>query len=169
MKLNLYLLRTMTLTGMLFFLFYINRAVGQTNVKVTYLDNTEQDYSVNADGKLYFNSSNLIINTDQTTAPTTIPLSVIRKITFDQNGGTSSISEVSQGKADIRIFPNPADNYFELKTSRQDALKVHIYNTNGIVVSSGTYTDGSRVDISSLTTGIYVVVINNQSFKLAKL
>lgn len=152
----------------LIFVFSVAIASGQTTVKVTLLDNSEQNYAVVPDGKLWFDQGQFVINKDNSAAPITIPISTIRKITFGGEGDTSSVHELSNDKTDIRIFPNPANDYFELKTAVSEKLLVRIYNTNGVLVASNTFANGDQVDISQLSLGIYVVVINNQSFKLIK-
>lgn len=149
------------------FLFSAGWAHGQTDVKVTLLNNTEQVYSVEASGKLWFSNSNLIINANDVAAQITIPLSDIRIITFDDNT-TTGISETIKNKETVSIFPNPASDYFDIIASNSTKLNVRIFNTNGAQVASGIYESGKRVDVSRLSAGIYVVVVNNQSFKLIK-
>ncbi|MCZ2101244.1 MAG: T9SS type A sorting domain-containing protein [Chitinophagales bacterium] len=150
------------------FVFGAGIVSAQTTVKVTLLDNSEQNYAVVPDGKLWFDQGQFVINKDHDAAPITIPISTIRKITFGGDGDTSSVHELANDKTDIHIFPNPANDYFELKTAVSEKLLVRIYNTNGVLVASNTFANGDRVDISQLSLGIYVVVINNQSFKLIK-
>ncbi len=152
----------------LLFLFGAGWAHGQTTVKVMLHDSSEQSYSVEANGKLWFNSNSLVINTDNTGTEITIPLSDIRRITMEGTGGGTGINEVVKSQENIRIYPNPASSYFEVEASGHEKLNVRIFNTNGTLVASDTYTSGSRVNIAHLTTGIYVVVVNNQSFKLIK-
>lgn len=150
------------------FLFGAGLAYGQTPVKVTLLNSSEQFYSVQSTGKLWFDDSNLILNIDEVTVEATIPLSDIRKITFEERN-TSGVSTVVKDTETIRIFPNPASDYFDLVSSDSEKLNVRIFNTNGLQVESGVYESGKRVDVSHLNTGIYVVVVNNQSFKFIKL
>lgn len=64
-----------------FFLFAA-RGNAQTGILVTYYNGTEQAYSVATSGKLYFESSNLQIVLTDAATPVSIPVSIIRKITF---------------------------------------------------------------------------------------
>lgn len=169
MKVNLKFVKNTVLAGALFFLFGAGFATAQTPVKVTLLDNTEQNYTVESTGKIWFSGSNLVINTDNTLTPTTIPLSNIRKITFDGSGNTSGVKEVTKNKETISIFPNPTNDYFDIEAEGASSLSVYIYNTKGSQVAKGIYKSGERVNVSNLIPGIYVVVINNQSFKLIKI
>lgn len=107
-----------------------------------------------------------MINVDGVATPVSIPLSTIRTVTFD--GSTTGIANVANDNESIIIFPNPAENYFEVESAGTKKMIVRIFNTAGLQVAEGIYTSGSRIDITSLAKGIYIVVINNQSFKLTK-
>ena len=168
MLLFLNLVRSKGFATSLLLLFAAKFASGQTAVKVTFFNQTEQNYLIDSSGKIWFDSNNLIINTTNVAAQTTIPIADIRKITFDGDSTTTGINKVTANNEAISILPNPASNYFKIESSGGKNLDVRIYNTSGAQVASGTYASGNQVDISYLTTGIYVVVINKQSFKLIK-
>ena len=61
---------------------FASRAGAQTGILVTYYNGTQQGYSVATTGKLYFDNGNLQIAIDATTTPMSIPVAIIRKITF---------------------------------------------------------------------------------------
>ncbi|MBW7844703.1 MAG: T9SS type A sorting domain-containing protein [Bacteroidia bacterium] len=152
----------------LFLLLKVEFAIGQTELKVVLLDNTEQAYSIDSTGKLWFNSNNLTININDTIAPINIPLTEIRKITFVKSSVTTGISDVVKQNESISIFPNPTNSYFEVKTTGSKKLYIQIYNTSGSQVLSDVYDNSSKIDVSYLSAGIYTVIINNQTFKLIK-
>ncbi len=166
MKIHLKTHRSKVVATALFCLFSVGIALGQQSVKVTLQNNSVQVYSVDPDGKLWFNNSTLMINVDGVATPVSIPLSTIRTVTFD--GSTTGIANVANDNESIIIFPNPAENYFEVESAGTKKMIVRIFNTAGLQVAEGIYTSGSRIDITSLAKGIYIVVINNQSFKLTK-
>ena len=58
------------------------RAAAQTDILITYYTGTEQGYTVAESGKLYFENGNLLVKVSSTATATTIPVSIIRKITF---------------------------------------------------------------------------------------
>ncbi len=160
-----FLQKKILLIGMLCMLQSI--AFAQTAVYVTTVDGEVEEYVVESDGKLWFSGNNLAIKDDEI-GDILIPLSEIKKLTFQWNGGTIGVDDVAVNKDNILIFPNPAISYFELKSSSEITLNVRIYNTNGGLVLSGVYYNGSKVDVSNFASGIYVVVVNNQSFRLIK-
>ena len=63
-------------------LLFAGRVFSQTGIVVTYYDGSQQGYSITTSGKLYFGNGNLqILPTDASTT-VSIPVSIIRKITF---------------------------------------------------------------------------------------
>lgn len=70
-----------------FFVFLLNhpKSIAQSAINVTYYDGNVQPFSIETSGKLFFESNNLLVKLDANTAPTTIPISIIRKITFVNN------------------------------------------------------------------------------------
>lgn len=59
-------------------------------------------------------------------------------------------------------------NYFDIVAPNYSKLKISIFDTNGAMLISEIYENEKRVDVSNLSKGIYIVVVNNQSFKLIK-
>ena len=57
-------------------------AGAQTAILITYYNGTEQGYPVTTSGKLYFENGNLQIVSAAASAPVSIPVSIIRKVTF---------------------------------------------------------------------------------------
>ena len=149
-------------------LFNVIFAFGQSEVKVTLWDNTEQTFSVEPSGKLWFDISDLIINTDNVVARINISLSEIRKITLKERDPTSGSYETSDNTSSIHISPNPAGDYFDLIATGDIQINVRIFDTNGAQVASGKYESGNKVNIAHLKKGLYVVIVNNQSFNLIK-
>ncbi len=140
---------------------------GQTGVKLNLMDNSELNFTVETSGKLWFDNNHLIINADNVLTQESIPLSNIRKITFVEPG-TTDLSELALHAETILIYPNPANDNFNLLSSCTDKLNVRIFNTNGEQVANGSYESGNSIDISHLNAGLYVIIVNNQSFKLIK-
>ena len=66
-------------------LLFAVRLAAQTAVSVTYYNGTEQGYPVSASGKLYFENGNLQIISTGGSTPVSIPVSIIRKISFSNS------------------------------------------------------------------------------------
>ncbi len=140
---------------------------GQTAVHVMSLDNSVKTYNVKAEGKVWFDLGNMLIQEEKSTNVQSIDISSIRKVTLEEDATNGKNKITSDSK--IEIFPNPAKTYFDLKAIGQTNVDVQIFDSNGILQAKGLYKDGSRIDISCLEKGIYVVVANSRSLKLIKI
>ncbi|MFM2358684.1 MAG: hypothetical protein RLY16_677 [Bacteroidota bacterium] len=76
----------------LLLLFFCHHSFAQTGVKVTYYDETVQVFNVATSGKLYFETDNLLVQLSDAATPTTIPISIIRKITFTDTLSTLGVA-----------------------------------------------------------------------------
>ena len=137
---------------------------GQTEVKLTLLDNSETIYSVAAEGKLWFDNGNLLIDEHAGGTNATIPITAIRKITFKEKTSATRNESLKSEKAPF--YPNPVSDYLIFDFAINQKSDFTIYNTNGQIVTSGLSNSNDKVDLSGLQQGIYVLTINNQSFKL---
>lgn len=140
-------------------------AFSQTGIKVFYVSGTAQTFNVATTGALYFESDNLYIKTDGTMAPTTIPVGIIQKITFAEI--TTAITAIAD-KQKISLYPNPSSDFFRIGTSSTENLKVRVYSLTGQLVHQGIYVKEQSIDVSNLITGVYLVQINNSTFKFVK-
>lgn len=150
------------------FMFYTSFIHGQTLVTITYVNDSNYIYSLSPSGKLWFSSTELIINTSDTNSPIYIPILEIRKITFNDNDPNTESNQIVKNNETISIYPNPTNDYFDIVAPNYSKLKISIFDTNGAMLISEIYENEKRVDVSNLSKGIYIVVVNNQSFKLIK-
>lgn len=82
---------------------------------------------------------------------------------FEQNG-SNSISQVKSSANNLSIYPNPAET--QINFSENLSGKAIIYNTEGKVIKQ-TYVYGNSINISDLSSGVYIVAIEteNDSYK----
>lgn len=77
---------------------------------------------------------------------------------YDENGVPKGLSNSDFEKHDVSISPNPATDNINIKLSNGDKLlNVIVYSITGQQVYRGT--NSSRINISNLNSGIYVVEI----------
>lgn len=72
----------------------------------------------------------------------------------------------------VVVYPNPTESSILFK-SRENLSnqKVAVYNTNGQLVAEKTIQSDNSVDLSNLSSGIYVIQLSaqpNKSFKIIK-
>lgn len=63
----------------------------------------------------------------------------------------------------IKVYPNPADNYLNIKTD--EPCTVVIYNTMGMIVRELNFKDSSvyTINVADLAPGLYLVKIENKT------
>jgi len=138
----------------------------QSNVNITYYDGTVQGFSVAQAGKLYFETNNLYVKIDATTAPTTIPVTIIRKITFSST--PLSTPTFGENKNHLVLYPNPGSEVIRIKSDANEDLKIKIYSLTGQLVQQGVYLPNQDIDVSRLNSGFYLVQVNGLTIKFSK-
>ncbi|MBS1534910.1 MAG: T9SS type A sorting domain-containing protein [Bacteroidetes bacterium] len=154
---------TKTILGLL--LLFTAFAHAQTGVAVTYYDGNVQNFSVATSGKLYFDASNVLIKTDASvTTPTTIPVALIRKITFDSNLANETFETANS----LAMYPNPGADQVRISSKVDVPLKTQVYTLTGQLVMQGEYQPNQGIDVSGLTSGLYFFKINGVTLKFSK-
>lgn len=147
------------------FLLMVSFSFAQTGVTVTYYDGTTQGFNVTSAGKLYFASDNLYVKLDGTTTPTTIPVTIIRKITFSATLATTTFGE---NKNNLVLYPNPSSDIIRIKSYENEALKITIYSLQGQLVHQGVYQTDEDINVSNLSSGLYLIQVNGVTIKFSK-
>lgn len=98
------------------------------------------------------------------------------KLSFNSNGkvveqnitiSTAVLGTNDLSKSTVNLYPNPVENilYIEVK----DADKAEIYNITGAKITEKTLQKGkNQIDVSSLQKGVYIIKVNNSTFKVIK-
>jgi hypothetical protein len=159
-------LKLLSKSLLIFFLLTATLYFSQTGIRITYYNGTTQDYSIENSGKLYFSTTDLLVKTSSSATNVSIPMTIIRKITF-----TSSVlatQEIGQNKYKTQLYPNPTSDFIKITSDRNDRMKVKIYSSAGQIVHIGTYLPNESIDISNLTAGFYLVQVDQTILKLIK-
>lgn len=152
--------------ALLLLLLVTSFSFSQTGVVVTYYTGSTQNYTVATSGKLYFDATNLYLKVDgSATAPTTIPVTLIRKITFSNTLGTQTFEENAKN---LVLYPNPSGDYIRIKSNDFETLTTKMYSLTGQLVKQGSYQSDEDIDISDLASGLYFVQVNGSTLKFSK-
>lgn len=150
----------------LFFLLSVPLLKAQTtDVHITMTDGTVYSYTVYNNGKLYFESDQLIIH-ESFLQTATHPLSSVRKIIFDGDA-ESGISYLNNEEQGI-IYPNPTSGYITLE-GFSVPVHVTIFAIDGRMLLSKHILDNEKIDIQNFPSGLYLLKINDKIFKINKL
>ena len=89
---------------------------------------------------------------------------------YDVNGlincGSTKIS-VSNNK-EIEIFPNPSSDLLTIKFGNKKELNFKIFSSFGKIVMNGNINNNEIIDVSELDPQIYILKIDEKSYKLIK-
>jgi hypothetical protein len=136
----------------------------ETHLFVKQKNETLTSYELPNIAKLTFSNGNMIVERKDGNS-SSYSLANIRNLLFDI---PNSIVNVRNNN-DLSIYPNPANDYIIIDQSLNSGIisKVEILDIEGKVVLSkqiltGSANDMSRLDISTLKSGVYVcrVIVN---------
>ena len=127
-------------------------------------------YEMYDSGKMYFSGNSLVIETSESGENKQLvkfELADINKLLFfseetaSQNIGNNTLS--------LGIYPNPSSDYINVSLPTGENYPYNVFSANGSVVKTGQITNGGRIDIQSLTPGIYFLQIGNVYIKFSKI
>jgi len=97
----------------------------------------------------------------------TYALSTIKTLHFQMYPtGANDISLGSDTK--ISVYPNPANDLIYIKNASETTYFVAIYRIDGVLISQKQISSNQPINISDLTSGLYLIRIENQAFKFIK-
>ncbi len=148
MKINCICFKKCLLALAVCYFLFAGRGIAQTGILVTYYNGTEQGYSVATSGKLYFQNGNLQIAVTNASTPVSIPVSIIRKITF-------SPSTVPLRMVDFTIFNEKAQVRLTWTTANE-------VNTSHFVIERSA--DGTNYESIGQVTSLNISTGGNYNF-----
>ncbi len=122
-----------------------------------------QSFEIADNGKLYFQNDYLFIE-DGLNLPYSIPVSSIQKLSFAYIAGIQEIEA-----AGYKLYPNPASSYLKIFSQDNDLNHYQIFSSDGRMVLKGICRNDESVDIHTLPKGLYLVKVNDKTFKITKL
>lgn len=140
------------------------QAEAATNVTLVLKTGSELVYSVSEAGKVYFEGDNLLISQEGTEVNANVAINTIQKVLFDESVNYTPTVEAST----LSIYPTATNTEFYVSGLAAPA-QVTVYNVSGVVVLSQTVENGASISLNGLEKGLYLVRINNTTFKLTKI
>lgn len=138
----------------------------QTIMIVDIIDGVEQNIELSTASKISFQTDSIVILPRTGDATTMIyAITDIRKLAFDGSIVTG-LDTVEQPR--VTIYPNPVSDYFMINGIQKGNLPLKVFSLNGRVVIRGRYRYGSRVDVSSLASGLYLIQVGGDNCKFVK-
>ncbi|MDP4278443.1 MAG: T9SS type A sorting domain-containing protein [Bacteroidota bacterium] len=157
----------MKLTFLLFLSFSLLGIAGsyadnQKSLTIQTLDGSEKKVTVTEIRKLTFLNDQLIINyTDGASASQA--LSTINKLYFSTSTGLKQ--PVSNSR--LAVYPNPVAEMLTIINAAQQTNRLTLFSLDGTVITRKQFSSGEiQLDMSTLANGLYLLNINNQTFKI---
>ncbi len=135
-----------------------------TNLTVVYSNGQSDSYFENVT-QFSFSGGDLLIQQNGTVTP--ISRSIIRKLTLDDV--VSSSIETYEATTGIVVYPNPTSDKLFFATEQEQVVNVKIYSLHGQLLSQTEVNTSEAIDVSFLAKGIYIIKINELSYKFSKL
>lgn len=141
---------------------------GQSSSLVLKLtDGTTQTTALSSVRKLSFSGTSMILSFTSGSTQS-VEESLISKIMFSDV--SSAVEEVNKQSTDLSVYPNPSHEYIRICNLSDDATTYSLYNSEGHLIQSGQLTaSDTKITISQLPQGLYMVRINNTTLKFIKL
>lgn len=160
-------LLTMAFLATVFVVSVLSSATAQSLVQttdVTVVYNNSQSNSTFEDvSRFYFSNGNLVI--DQHGVETTIPVSTVRRLELD---AVTTEDVASWDESTVVVYPNPTSDRLYFSTGQQRDVLVTVYSLSGQLLQRQQVNTTECVDVSNLAKGIYVIRIDDQSYKFTK-
>ena len=135
--------------------------VWRQTIIVTTLDGTTMEYYLDNDTKVRIEKPNLVIETENVVL--NYELENMKQVRYGKKFVTDGIHSATIG-----------DNPFTLKDETlffkdlAENTQIGIYTTDGKTVVSRQCSGDASLSLNSLTAGMYIVKINNESYKILK-
>lgn len=168
---------TQTIAANDYAIFWANNSTDEanyTNFQLT--KNGESLYLVNPDSEIIDQVTYPFMQSDLSYArfPNGRGAFQIKKPTYKANNGDDStviaIDNLEINNNHFSIYPNPSSSYVQIN-SKNDNIKnltITIFDVLGKKVLSQAFKNKEQIDISKLNTGMYFVLLDNNSLKFIK-
>lgn len=84
------------------------------------------------------------------------PLPNIKKA-IEKLNSTLKINETDLKPFEIKVYPNPTSQYIQISSNLSDIVNYELFNMAGQLLKKGKTTNSTKIDISNLTKGIYLI------------
>ena len=135
----------------------------QNMTEIGYFDIFPNSDSAGYDGAWnvypYFASGNIMISSLWYSSPSYVPGFYLVK--------SSTLSIEENSLTTFNLYPNPSTNYVEINSPETPIFEIQIYDLSGKLIINNNYNSeiSINLNISSLSSGIYLLKINNQVTK----
>lgn len=117
------------------------------------------DLNTNSKYNIFFNAEGIWQNSNYDGSLMLHPL-------FKYNDAIIGVDEVENEKSTIKIYPNPSQGIFYVKTSQ--AIEAHVYDLLGNLVAHFPKQQHTSFNLNSLTNGVYFIHLTGEKNSLVE-
>ncbi|MBV6485144.1 MAG: hypothetical protein KFKLKKLM_01697 [Flavobacteriales bacterium] len=117
------------------------------------------DLNTNSKFNIFFNAEGIWQNSNYDGSLMLHPL-------FKYNDAIIGVDEVENEKSTIKIYPNPSQGIFYVKTSQ--AIEAHVYDLLGNLVAHFPKQQHTSFNLNSLTNGVYFIHLTGEKNSLVE-
>ena len=136
-----------------------------TDITVYYRSNATTDVMQDVK-KFYFEGENVVFKLGDG-ATTSIAMSSIKKMTLAYN--EPQFQDIEDISANEGFYPNPTSDMIYFNFNVDSEVSLQIFSSTGQLVMEKMLSSDGAVDVSSLSEGLYIVKINDRTYKFSKL
>lgn len=87
---------------------------------------------------------------------------------YDINGLRipTSVNPDHENISEIKIYPNPTNSFLNIELEMNKTLEYRLLDLTGQIILHASINNSSKLDVSKLNRGMYILRIGNQSFKI---
>ena len=116
--------------------------------------------------KFYFEDGNIIFKMlDETTV--VFAYADIKKMTLNYN--QPDLTDVEGTSVVDGVYPNPVSDVLYFNFAGNQEMSIQIFSATGQLVKSEILQSDEPIDVSALQEGLYIIKINDKTFKFSKL
>ena len=140
-------------------------AMAETALIIKPVSGQEQATLLSQIGKLKLTDDSLFVYSHSNVLLSKNALTEVGHIRFGEGGDIMGIDDVTPTLC--RVYPNPTHDL--LMIDNADAEHAHLFNLNGQLIETISLLDGkASVNITNLSEGEYLLLINSKVYKVLK-
>ena len=121
-------------------------------------------------GKVVYHGDSLYLYDSFGTLLYAEALGKVQRVVYSEGGEpTTGMAETGDAGGAVRVFPNPTAETLVVEGVLAEDGQVRLYNQQGQLVKTGAAGDGrTTLDVSDLPAGSYLLLCNDEAFKVIK-
>ena len=140
-------------------------AQNSADITVIYWDSSNPETVLNDVSQFYFNNGNLVVN--QQGIETFIAIADIRKLLLSNHDETGITG--SGNLSSFYLYPNPATDRLFFASTEEKPINIMVYAMNGQKLLQKVLSPSEGLDVSAFPKGLYIIRIDEKSYKFSKL